>query len=569
MIRGRLLKTLSVFLALNLLIEIFSPTMAYALTGGPSQPELSSFEPVGTTDMVNLFSGDFVYNIPLLTVPGPDGGYPVNMSYHAGIGMEDEASWVGLGWNINAGTINRMMRGLPDDFNGDNVKKTFYTKPNSTVGISFGSPSIEIFNFDSEKGIPAQLSAGLYYNNYKGMGVKFGLDASAAFTDALSGRLNLSFDTHSGVGVTPSLSYSKENSDKNSFLLGTGTLGVTFHSRQGVSDLSFRTTFKRHREIINTGKTQNGVPVVGYGNVNNTAAGPGVSFSSSSFVPFSTNATAGTNVGLSFRAGVAGLGIFGKLKIGANFSSNWIKDASKNYSSYGYMYAHNSGENDLQDFNREKDIAVTKDAPYLAIPSFTYDVYSVQGQGMGGIFRPYRSDMGVLYDPKSKSHNAGGDVTVELGAFPDAKIGGDVNGTYGETYSGPWRNMPANFQDVYGFQNNAPDGDLSWFKPLYETYYMKASGDLTAAEKNEFNFIKGDDPVRFSMSMLNTDVSWQPKLSLNIDDVVNYDHLPETPIPTPVSITRKTRQRRSQNMIMRTIGELGGGSAQTPGKHIL
>jgi len=43
--------------------------------GGPSQPEMASFKSIGTDNMVNLFSGDFSYNIPLLDV----GGYPVNI----------------------------------------------------------------------------------------------------------------------------------------------------------------------------------------------------------------------------------------------------------------------------------------------------------------------------------------------------------------------------------------------------------------------------------------------------------------------------------------------------------
>src|SRR5689334_9318838 len=80
--------------------DICYPTLAYALSSGPSQPEFENFEPVSTDQMVDLFSGDFNYNIPLLTVPGPNGGYPINLAYHAGIGMEEEASWVGLGWNV-------------------------------------------------------------------------------------------------------------------------------------------------------------------------------------------------------------------------------------------------------------------------------------------------------------------------------------------------------------------------------------------------------------------------------------------------------------------------------------
>ena len=40
--------------------------MAWALTSGPTAPEAMNFEPVDATDMVNLQTGDFTYNIPLL-----------------------------------------------------------------------------------------------------------------------------------------------------------------------------------------------------------------------------------------------------------------------------------------------------------------------------------------------------------------------------------------------------------------------------------------------------------------------------------------------------------------------
>jgi hypothetical protein len=44
--------------------------------GGPNQPEMQSFTPAGANNMVDMFSGDFSYNIPLLDV----GGYPVNIA---------------------------------------------------------------------------------------------------------------------------------------------------------------------------------------------------------------------------------------------------------------------------------------------------------------------------------------------------------------------------------------------------------------------------------------------------------------------------------------------------------
>ena len=85
--------------------QIVFPCALLALTSGPTQPELQSFEPAGTSEMVDLFSGDFNYNIPLLEVPGPNGGYPINLFYNSVTEGESEASMVGLGWNIGIGSI--------------------------------------------------------------------------------------------------------------------------------------------------------------------------------------------------------------------------------------------------------------------------------------------------------------------------------------------------------------------------------------------------------------------------------------------------------------------------------
>src|SRR4029078_13085807 len=82
--------------------------------GGPGQPEMSSFQSVNSNNMVDLFTGDFSYNIPLLDV----GGYPINLVYHSGASMDEESGWVGYGWTLSPGVLNRQMRGIPDDFNG-------------------------------------------------------------------------------------------------------------------------------------------------------------------------------------------------------------------------------------------------------------------------------------------------------------------------------------------------------------------------------------------------------------------------------------------------------------------
>ena len=115
--KSKLAKVVAVYLSLQLVISIVQPSYIYALTGGPSQPEFNSFTPIGTSDMVSLTSGNFNYNIPIMDV----GGYPLNLAYDSGVTMDQEASWVGLGWNLNVGQINRQIRGIPDDFDGDEI----------------------------------------------------------------------------------------------------------------------------------------------------------------------------------------------------------------------------------------------------------------------------------------------------------------------------------------------------------------------------------------------------------------------------------------------------------------
>ncbi|MEO0472670.1 MAG: hypothetical protein AAF206_23845, partial [Bacteroidota bacterium] len=130
----RILKIVSVFVFISFLGEIISPSLVYGLTSGPTAPEFSTFTPAGQTEMVNLATGDFTYDIPLMDVEG----YPLNLTYQSGITMDQEASMVGLGWNLNIGSMNRNLRGLPDDFKGDEITKEFNIRPNTTYGLNAG-----------------------------------------------------------------------------------------------------------------------------------------------------------------------------------------------------------------------------------------------------------------------------------------------------------------------------------------------------------------------------------------------------------------------------------------------
>src|SRR5262249_26386566 len=89
------------FTAPKLFLTLFvctglSSTMVTA--GGPVPPEMGSFAPLDQQELVDHFTGDFHYSVPLMEVPGPNGGYPITLTYASGITPDQEASWVGLGW---------------------------------------------------------------------------------------------------------------------------------------------------------------------------------------------------------------------------------------------------------------------------------------------------------------------------------------------------------------------------------------------------------------------------------------------------------------------------------------
>lgn len=70
------------------------------------QPEVWQFE--GPVDAGVDAKGDLSFSIPILSVPGTNGlDFQISFSYKAGILYNQTASWVGLGWNFNPGSITR------------------------------------------------------------------------------------------------------------------------------------------------------------------------------------------------------------------------------------------------------------------------------------------------------------------------------------------------------------------------------------------------------------------------------------------------------------------------------
>jgi hypothetical protein len=431
--KHKYLRKVALFMALNVIWEISFPAVCYALTGGPSQPEMESFEPVGTTDMVDLFTGDFNYNIPLLDV----GGYPINIAYHSGIGMDQEASWVGLGWNINPGVINRSVRGLPDDFKGDEITNETKIRDNETWGINAGV-SVEVLGLTKKgrekvkaKGdtpsTTININFGFTQNNYRGLGLTFGTSFSIP---AIKTNIGFNASSQGGFSYDGGFSMLSKNK-KNQYGISQG-----IGSRGGLKDLTFSYSRVRKKYDPVTKSQEKGVEA---------GRSSSISFSSPAALPSLSNSFRTTVQNYNFTLGMSAWGLHPNFRLGGTFSKTILQDRIKTRKAYGYMYAeeirHNQGDG-LQDFSRERDAPMDFESKALPLTAINYDFFNVSGQGTGGMFRVYRKNLGVYYDPSIESTTSNwGNVGAEVGLIPNSyHFGVDFTPTGGKEKSGRWSN---------------------------------------------------------------------------------------------------------------------------------
>lgn len=179
-------------IALTLFL-VFLPSLlpinyVLASNNGPNAPEAASFEPVDATDMVNLVSGDVSYVLPLLDMDG----FPLTLSYHAGIPLDMESSWTGLGWNVNAGAISRSISGTPDDWlNGKSLDFIYF------------QDSEEFYNINVGVGLSqtAEVGVGISWGSNKSLsGSVYGSFAGAGASIATDGGYSLGYGIGAGKG---------------------------------------------------------------------------------------------------------------------------------------------------------------------------------------------------------------------------------------------------------------------------------------------------------------------------------------------------------------------------------
>ena len=123
-------KIIYLFILLNSLLSFSqnTETSGYQLENfAPKSPEAAAFLKYGEYP-VDLSTGVPNISIPLYTIDVGDYKLPISLDYHAsGIKVNQQSSWVGLGWNLSYGAqIILDTRDAPDEYN-----PAYFDLPNS------------------------------------------------------------------------------------------------------------------------------------------------------------------------------------------------------------------------------------------------------------------------------------------------------------------------------------------------------------------------------------------------------------------------------------------------------
>lgn len=485
---SKLSKIIASYLALQMILTVIHPSNLFAMTSGPSQPEFNSFTPIGTSDMVNLSTGDFNYNIPIMDV----GGYPLNLSYDSGVTLDQEASWVGLGWNLNVGQINRQVRGIPDDFKGDEIIYEDNIKDNKTVGMTFNI-NPQFFGL-GDVGLGVNGGITLQHNNYNGVSFKPSVGISFDITNQLSAGAQLSSSATDGASFNPSLSISQQigkSSESGTHGLGSN-IGVGYNSRQGLSSFSFGASYsladKDNKRIASDGNSA------------------GVSFVNPTFTPrnrtpyyhksASFAASLGGDVfGIDAEFGVTGFGMVQKLYDPTNPDSNenGIRRTAK---SFGYNNTHLADANSVLDYNNEKEDIVSKNTLVLPVTNYTHDLFQIRGQGISGSFRPFRSQVGYLYHNNIQDASTSSNFGGEFEAGSAVHVGFDFNEITGYTRTGVWDSPVLDYFEKGPQSNESID---------YEEVYYKSIGELKVDKNTDIytSPLGATKPIRIGLGGVN------------------------------------------------------------------
>ncbi|MGX1931307.1 hypothetical protein [Flagellimonas sp. 2504JD4-2] len=437
-------KMIAVFLTLIFLPSLLPVNMLWASNNGPTTPEATSFEPVDATDMVNLSTGNLSYVLPLLNVPSPEGGYPLALSYHAGIAMDQEASWVGLGWNLNPGAINRSINGYPDDYNSALLTEYFYDEggseqvyslsagftSNSGVSVGLG------LSWGSNLSLGGTVSVGYGHEFLDKLGTATGASLGGNLSVGRNSGLSLGGTTAGGLSLGASISGSGVNGSigiKNDAGLNIGA------STSGSVNVSYSKKVNGNRRYLGMSLSSSGVGINGgvsnlIGNNVDVGAGVGLQLAFNNTVKMGDYVTksSGYNIPLVLPTPIG----FFSLSFGKQKFRYYLGKKEENYVN-GPIYFNQSqnptdvityccvrgpnnvciqtcqktitlGESfmDINEFSIDNELITSSTDVAQNNPVFpNYDRYNVQAQGLSGGMSSRLYENGALFGLSNKENS--------------------------------------------------------------------------------------------------------------------------------------------------------------------
>ena len=412
----RLVRVTACFLLIESISSIALPSIGWAFMG-PTQPEFSTYEGPGSTDMVNLSTGDFSYNVPVLDIPGPERSFSLPLNYKAGIQLEQEATWVGLGWSLNPGAIVRSVNGYADDADRDPNVSTY--RKEIDRGWTGGVPGVIDLGWNSNTGNSGSVNllglAGYGWDKSGGdanvIGVTMGDHGISADPVRMIGAVNsiASLGTTAGLSVAADIGIQMGTDIATGIAMGAFGIGrmgeVNGFLNQPTTTIEHHWLYDNYWRRFNNNSTEfaygslhfddmsKSVPS-GASNYDPADSGPnGVyagmavdprkaysSWANSQYIPYIRgpviNALAGSSP-QSFKAKP-----FAAMRVcDSDGNATWETSADVN-----------------QSIRKGEDVSYydTSTRPI----SIAHDNFNVMGESVSGSIRPYRLDVGSIAYPK-------------------------------------------------------------------------------------------------------------------------------------------------------------------------
>jgi hypothetical protein len=494
---------------------------SFAVPHGPDSPEMGGFTPIEITDYVNKFTGDFNYNIPLFEI----GGYPINLAYStSGISNEAEASWVGLGWSLNPGAINRSMRGLPDEFNAKNdfVEQKDRMTPMQKYNLGLSAGHIEFVGLDIPpfmKDVDLSLYMNTFYNTYSGLGFDFGAGASITpssdyFVSKIikSANIGINLSTESGITFTPGVSIRGLNLPYVGEL-GGHSLQTTYNSRTGLGEVQTTmatNNIHKAKAVFAVLKDFNGLSSIRNMRVSNART---FNIGNRTYIPNGYLPSKSLSLSGSYAFGVEmwwvnfGLQINGsylKQSIPGDDDGHVLTRKLKPYGYWNYReQLHYNKANAIYDFNQENDVELDGLTPNYNLAFMTYDMFNVNAQGISGSYRAHRNGVSIVSEGivNQNGNNENSSVTsanlgLEVGGLNTFKGAVNVGVQFADGHYGGWNkdNLPI-FDKMAGPLKSA-FSDYGHYHPIM----FKQIGSKSVVDIEVYKSLFKEDAIKLPLS---------------------------------------------------------------------